>query len=68
MVSDNGVGFDISQTGQISKQTGGFGLISIQERIKYIGGHFEIKTGKGRGACITLVAPAKSKKKLRGVT
>jgi signal transduction histidine kinase len=65
-VRDNGVGFDISQTGQISKQTGGFGLISIQERIKYIGGHFEIKTGKGHGASITLIAPLKSRKKILG--
>jgi two-component system, NarL family, sensor histidine kinase UhpB len=65
-VSDNGVGFDTSQTSQISKQTGGFGLISIQERIKHIGGYFEIKTGKGHGACITLVAPLKRRKILGG--
>jgi len=61
-VQDDGTGFDASAIDRASKRGGGFGLLSIRERISYIGGRFEIGTGKGQGACICLSAPRKSRK------
>ena len=31
-----------------------FGLVSIQERLMYIGGHMEVESAPGKGARITL--------------
>jgi len=67
MVKDDGVGFDISGISNVAKLTGGFGLLSIHERLKYLGGLFEIKTEKGLGTCITLLAPRKRKNKRRAI-
>jgi len=64
-VKDDGVGFDISEISNVAKLTGGFGLLSIHERLKYLGGLFEIETQKGLGTCITLLAPRKRKNKRR---
>lgn len=64
-VKDNGVGFDGSSFDQIDKRSGGFGLFSIRERLKYIGGSFEIETRKGQGACIRLIAPQRQRKRKR---
>jgi len=61
-VQDDGTGFDVSAIDRASKKGGGFGLLSIRERISYIGGRFEIETGKRQGACICLSAPRKSRK------
>ncbi|OPY92034.1 MAG: Sensor histidine kinase ComP [Syntrophaceae bacterium PtaU1.Bin231] len=62
-VRDDGVGFDVSGIDRTSKKSGGFGLLSIRERISYIGGRFEIETRKGEGACFRLTAPRRSRKK-----
>jgi two-component system sensor histidine kinase UhpB len=62
-VEDDGVGFDASGIDKTSKQSGGFGLLSIRERISYIGGRFEIETEKGRGARICLTVPRRRRKK-----
>jgi signal transduction histidine kinase len=65
MVKDDGVGFDISGISNVAKLTEGFGLLSIHERLKYLGGLFEIETEKGLGTRITLLAPRKKKNKRR---
>ncbi len=62
-VQDDGVGFDVSGVDRASKKSGGFGLLSIRERISYIGGRFEIETKKGQGACFRLTVPLRSRKK-----
>ena len=64
-IRDDGIGFDVSGTSIVEKLTGGFGLLSIHERLKYLGGLFEIETEKGFGTCITLLAPIKRKNKRR---
>ena len=66
-IKDDGIGFDVSGTSIIAKLTGGFGLFSIQERLRYLGGLFEIETEKGLGTCITLLAPRKKKNKRRAI-
>lgn len=64
-IKDKGIGFDISDVDETTKETHRFGLISIKERIKHIGGLVEIRSGKGYGTYVTLVAPRKSPKKWR---
>lgn len=53
-IRDNGVGFDISQY-----QSSGFGLTSMQERLKDLGGRLEIRTGNDSGTTLTAVLPTK---------
>jgi len=56
-VEDDGVGFDISQTGSHDYKTGGFGLFSIRERLGHIGGRLEVESRPGLGTRVTLTAP-----------
>jgi signal transduction histidine kinase len=56
-VNDDGVGFDISQTGSHDYKTGGFGLFSIRERLGHIGGRLEVESKPGVGTRVTLTAP-----------
>ena len=66
-VTDDGIGFDVSGIGQVAKRSGGFGLLSIHERLKYLGGLFEIETKKGVGTRISLVAPRRRKNRKGGI-
>lgn len=54
-IRDNGIGFDISQY-----QSSGFGLTSMQERLKDLGGRLEIRTGKDSGTTLTAALPIAS--------
>jgi len=54
IVQDDGIGFN---TSQIERQTNVFGLFSIRERLRYIGGHFNLESRCGHGTRISLVAP-----------
>jgi len=55
-VEDNGDGFDVSVLNGSSRRPKGFGVLSIQERLRHIGGRFEIQSNDG-GTRVTLVAP-----------
>ena len=44
-VEDDGIGFDVAET----KRTGGLGVVSMEERVRPLGGHLEIKSTPGRG-------------------
>jgi PAS domain S-box-containing protein len=52
-VSDRGRGFDPQET----RETTGFGLFSIRERVALLGGRMRIKSAKGRGATFHIVMP-----------
>ena len=52
-VEDGGRGF--SEVG--SEQGGGFGLLSIRERVALQGGRFDIRSERGRGTKVTLRLP-----------
>ncbi|MCK4628559.1 MAG: sensor histidine kinase, partial [Sedimentisphaerales bacterium] len=60
IVEDDGIGFDTAAAGITPGRSGGFGLFSIRERLDYIHGRFEIKSGHGRGTKITLRVPLKN--------
>jgi len=48
-VRDNGVG--------AAETAGGFGLLGIRERMQLLGGRLEIRTGAGKGLCLTASVP-----------
>jgi signal transduction histidine kinase len=50
-VVDDGVGFDPAQ------RTEGFGLVSMQERVKALGGHFRLASEPGRGTEVEIAIP-----------
>ena len=52
-VSDRGRGFDPEQLREVA----GFGLLSIQERVRLLGGRMKIKSIKGKGSTFRIVVP-----------
>lgn len=56
-VSDSGKGFDPVAGRQNWRRNVGFGLFSIEDRIKMLGGRMEIDGAPGRGCGVTLIVP-----------
>ena len=65
-VEDDGIGFDTSTIEAYKSKDGGFGLFSIHERLKYLGGHFKFASKSGYGTKSTLTVPLKLIKKSPG--
>jgi PAS domain S-box-containing protein len=61
-VEDDGVGFDSQRIVFRSDGHGGFGLFSIRERLKHLGGEFSINSEPGKGTKVTLVVPLSGEK------
>ena len=60
ILEDNGIGFDTSRLDRAGqKKSAGFGLFSIGERLKQMGGKLDINSRKGKGTKIILSAPLK---------
>ena len=55
-VRDEGVGFDLEGDTQASISSK-FGLFSIRERMRALGGHFHMQSAPGEGATATLILP-----------
>lgn len=62
-VEDDGIGFDISKIDPYANKTEGFGLFTIQERLKYLGGNFKFSSKPGHGTSATMIVPLKPVKK-----
>jgi len=62
-VEDDGIGFDTAKINPYQTKTSGFGLFSIHERLKFLGGEFKLTSKPGAGTRATLVVPMKSVKK-----
>lgn len=56
-VVDDGVGFDTAELDVRTTYTGRFGLFSIAERLRHLGGGCTIASTPGQGTRATLVAP-----------
>jgi len=56
-VIDHGAGFEVSKIGTPLDWRGGFGIFSIHERLKNLGGQLQIRSKQGEGTHFTLVAP-----------
>lgn len=57
-VTDQGLGFDARRALSSPAKDSGFGLISVRERIEFIGGTMTVDTMPGYGTTITIVFPA----------
>jgi PAS domain S-box-containing protein len=57
IVKDNGRGFPATQAMQGAPSMGGFGLFSIIEQVKSIGGHVEVESTPGQGTRTVVQAP-----------
>ena len=56
-VKDNGQGFDPSEVDSGASSRTGLGILSIRERLAYLGGHLEIDSSPEEGTTAILVAP-----------
>jgi len=56
-VSDDGRGFDARAVLGAEHQTAGFGLVSVQERLGYIGGELQVWSVPGQGTTCTVTVP-----------
>ncbi len=56
-VEDDGVGFNVDELPSESKNKSCFGLLSIRERIEYIGGGFECRSSRVIGTRCALIMP-----------
>lgn len=58
-VADDGSGFEPAraEAAAASAETGTFGLFSIRERARHLGGQLEVRSAPGRGATMTLLVP-----------
>ncbi len=59
-VRDDGIGFDVSKVIMFTKDKEMFGLFSIYERLKYLGGYVDFESSPGQGTHFTLVVPLKA--------
>ena len=57
-VTDDGRGSILANNGQ-EENTNTFGLFSVRERIRHLGGEVEIDSRPGKGTMVTLLAPLK---------
>ncbi|RJQ48859.1 MAG: hypothetical protein C4530_24060 [Desulfobacteraceae bacterium] len=57
VVSDAGKGFDPERIWESSDQQSGYGLLTIRERLQFLGGRFDIESAPGKGASFTLTVP-----------
>lgn len=65
-VADNGTGFAVSKMNFYLDENKGFGLFSIRERLRHLGGQMDVRSAKGRGTRVILTAPlAMEKVKIR---
>ena len=60
-VEDDGIGFDFKALEKDPKKDGGFGLFSIRERIRHLGGKMSIDSRMGKGSSVTLSIPIEDK-------
>jgi signal transduction histidine kinase len=55
-VADNGVGFDVADAAMAE----GIGLISMRERVCFVGGTFNLSSAPGQGTRIEAIVPVAS--------
>ncbi|MEJ2070700.1 MAG: PAS domain S-box protein, partial [Syntrophobacterales bacterium] len=56
-VADDGVGFDMGESGTTTHKPSGYGLFSIRERLSSLGGHIKISSVPGQGTMVTITVP-----------
>jgi len=64
-VEDDGCGFDYDSTVPQATDRGGYGIFSLRERLRHLGGTFDIESSPGSGTIVMVTAPLKNKKRRR---
>jgi signal transduction histidine kinase len=59
-VEDDGIGFDPDTIDHLDERTGSFGLFSVRERLKHLGGRLSIESQPNQGSHITMYVPLKN--------
>ncbi len=57
LISDNGVGFDVSEIKTVEPSGRGAGLFSMKERVQLMGGKCNVKSQPGKGTTVTVRIP-----------
>jgi len=57
VVSDEGAGFNPETLQTRDRTEGGFGLLSLRERLDLLGGRLEVESAPGRGSRFTIIGP-----------
>jgi two-component system sensor histidine kinase DegS len=57
LISDSGKGFDKSIIKSLKQTEGGYGLLSMKERVELLNGKFDVKTAHGKGTKIFVSIP-----------
>jgi signal transduction histidine kinase len=57
VITDDGVGFDTGMSQPGAAVDSGFGLFLVRQRLRHLGGSFELDSTPGRGTTVTVVAP-----------
>jgi signal transduction histidine kinase len=57
VVSDEGAGFNPETLRTRDRTEGGFGLLSLRERLDLLGGRLEVESAPGRGSRFTIIGP-----------
>ena len=60
-VEDNGKGFGVSDSEDGSAEGNGFGLFSVRERLRALGGELRIVSEPNKGAMLIMSCPRKLK-------
>jgi two-component system sensor histidine kinase UhpB len=63
IVEDNGKGFEAVKSGLHPARHGGFGLFSIRERLRLLGGRLEVESAPGMGTRVMVTAPSRDQEK-----
>ena len=63
IVEDNGKGFEAVKNDSHPGRHGGFGLFSIRERLRLLGGRLEIESAPGRGTRVVVTAQSRGQEK-----
>ena len=58
-LKDNGVGFDPDLPVRVDGDKGGFGLISMRERARLLGGELRVESSPGRGTLVEATLPVR---------
>ena len=56
-VEDDGVGFDPKLLDHKVSKNEGFGLFNLKERLRHVRGQLKVKSEKGKGTSVVLIAP-----------
>jgi signal transduction histidine kinase len=61
VVEDDGRGFSLQHIKALKEEEKGLGLVSMEERVRVLGGSFEIRSQKKTGTRLSFMIPAKMK-------